>query len=284
MGGRARDITAGSDWPELARRLAGRVSVVVGAPSSGKSSLVAYAWRRLVAAGHRVARITGDPGQPAFGVPTCVAAAWGRSRRARALWFVGSPSPGGHLLQTVVGVGRLAACARRAGADTIVVDASGLVAGQVGRVLISHTLFAAGADAAVWVKRGDEKEDLQGLLEALGVEVFVTRSPLPRPRDMEERRAYREKLWAAHFASSAARKLDARRVLDPAWAPLAEAERPDAFSGAVAGLIGADGFCLGLGIVQSASRNDVVIETAVRKTLEPASVRIARCDAAEVIA
>jgi polynucleotide 5'-hydroxyl-kinase GRC3/NOL9 len=255
-GGREGAVVPGPGWRAALARLAGDTVMVVGAADRGKSHLTRHL---LEQASVRAAVVSADVGQPSLGVPGCLAMAAGEPwREPDALWFVGDTSPVRHLLPTVVGTARLAARARAAGADLVVVDTGGLVDGPAGRVLKYHKALAAGVSDVLAVVAGDELEPLLALLGGIARVHRVRPAPAARARGRDERRAYRERRFRAHLRGATSMRFDARRVLGPGWSP---GETP--LPGAVVGLLDRDGFCLGLGIVQG--RRGGRVEILVRR-------------------
>ncbi len=111
--------------------------------------------------------VDADIGQASIGPPTCVSLGMveGEIRGCEdiplaALDFVGSPSPKGHLLQCATGAAVMTAAARAAGAETVVVDTTGLIAGSAGRGLKSAKVRLTGADVVIALQRDEEAEHL----------------------------------------------------------------------------------------------------------------------------
>ncbi len=252
-------IEPGPDWKALAERVAQRTALLVGPPGAGKSSLATFLAERLEARGESVARITADPGQPSFGVPSCIAARWPGG--GDAMWFVGSTSPVGHLLPATVGLARLADAARTAGAGSILIDASGLIAGGAARALAAHNLLAARAQVAIVVGRDPELAALGALLGAFAEDVAATSSPRARDRGPEERRTFRAAMFAHHFATARAHTFDRAAVVGPDWLPMGSPPRIP--KGTVCGLLDPAGFCLGLGLVVETRAGRLVLHTPV---------------------
>ena len=90
-----------------------------------------------VITGQKVGWLDGDIGQATLGVPGSVGLALldaaGEERpRAEKSFFVGAVSPRGHMLPLLVGLRRLRDHALAAGAVTVLVDTTGLVAAEAG--------------------------------------------------------------------------------------------------------------------------------------------------------
>ena len=124
-----------SEWAAIdVAHLQGTV-MVIGGVDTGKSTFARYLFLRLCQAGRRVAYLDSDMGQSTLGLPTTLNMALHDPadppdfppHRHRTAYFVGSTSPRGFMLPTVVGVYRLQQRAVQLGAQVIVVDTTGLI-------------------------------------------------------------------------------------------------------------------------------------------------------------
>jgi polynucleotide 5'-hydroxyl-kinase GRC3/NOL9 len=260
-----RSISPGRDWDRVLARLERGTVLVVGPAGSGKTTLARWLVGQLSRALGRVALVDADPGQSTVGVPGCLGLALTGPWEAPAgMWFVGSTSPGGHLLPAVVGAARLAERARNCGAEVVVVDAPGMVDGGVARVLHHHLAHAVGVDQVVAIQGDDGDRSMDPLLALLqGVSRRVDRlAPAAgaRERSREERRAYREGRFAAHLQGARTRLFSPRRIVGREWLPARPGELAE---GTVLGLLDGSGFCLGLGLVTEVHRDRVAVRTAV---------------------
>jgi len=111
--------------------------MVLGAPDTGKSSLIRFLARELSARGERVAYIDGDMGQSILGPPTTqgvalVGAPWGAGGvpQAGELYFVGSTSPRGHRVETLIGLKKLLERCLVDRGRVALIDTTGYVTGE----------------------------------------------------------------------------------------------------------------------------------------------------------
>lgn len=262
-------ITPALGWQRLLAHLDRGTILVVGGPASGKTSLARWLVGQLGRGLDRVALVDCDPGQTSIGVPGCLGMAiTGPWEAPAALWFVGATSPPGHLLPAVVGAARLVSRARSAGAQAVILDSSGLVAGGAARALHYHLALAAEVDQVVVIggsgdRDGDgaEVEEIVGLLQGEGRTVErVSSSAAARDRGPGARRDYREARFAAHLQGGRARWVSPRRVFGADW----RGEASDGLAeGTVVGFLDGEGFCLGLGIVEEVHEDRVAVYTAV---------------------
>jgi polynucleotide 5'-hydroxyl-kinase GRC3/NOL9 len=121
-------------WKELGLEGLNGILMVVGASDVGKSTFARYLFRRLCRSSTGVAYLDGDPGQSSLGPPTTMTLALARQGESTfppcgPLWrgFVGSVSPAGHMLPVLTVAARLTGAAKKAGAQVIIYDTTGLV-------------------------------------------------------------------------------------------------------------------------------------------------------------
>ncbi len=269
MADRQPDIPRAWSHLELAR-LHG-ILMVIGAPDTGKSTFAQYLFRQLCTESHRVAYLDGDPGQSTLGPPTTMSLAFGASgditfppRGKTWRSFVGAVTPRGHMLPVLVGAARLMQAAQARGADTMIYDTSGLVSSKEGGLNLKLSKIDLLRPSVVFaIQREHELESLlTPLRRSRRVRVVDLRpSPSIKPRDTPTRQAYRASQFAQYF--------HAARPLTVDWDQLAVVPSPGFIFRQLAALEDADGFTLGLGIVQVADlRNKQVELLTPRKTLE----------------
>lgn len=209
------DVPTG--WQETIDRVieARGVCMVVGPVDSGKTTFCGILADRAVKTGIRVAIVDADSGQSDIGPPTCVGMAIVRrpeqlaameSIPADALAFVGTTTPGGHLLQLAAAAADMTGRARSAGAELVIVDTTGLVNGGIGRALKAAKVDLLRPRHLVGIQKKDEVEHvLLPYRKRDEPRLYRVRpSRHVRPRDRDERKAKRERQFAAYFADAAA--------------------------------------------------------------------------------
>ena len=245
-----------------------RVTMVVGASDTGKTTLTAALASVLAVRGARVAAVDADLGQSEIGPPTTVGLGRVPGRLARlgdaevlALEFVGSTSPARAVRQTAEAAGALVARARGADFERIVVDTSGLVAGPLGRWLKRAKIDLVQPDLLVVVERGQES-DAVAREAATRSDLIVLRVPAAgvRRRRQDERRRHRAEALAAYFTDAAAARLPLRAVavrrLDPR--AIARALGPDDV-GLLVGVHDAAGRTRGIGRILGLDGSETLI-------------------------
>jgi len=218
------DIPAG--WQEALGEIVatGGVCLVCGRVDAGKTTFCGVLAARALEAGVKVALVDADPGQSDIGPPAAVgmAVVTGgvgqelascpgalESIPADALSFVGTTSPGGHLLQLAAATYEMVAHARAAHAQLIIVDTTGLVDAGIGRALKAAKVNLLRPRQIAALQKGDEIEHLLAPYrkrdEPLVRRLRVSRRAKARERD--ERKAKRERQFAAYFAAAARREI-----------------------------------------------------------------------------
>ena len=261
---------AAADNAALAAAARVRVTVIIGAGDTGKTTLAARLASALAAAGARVAVVDADVGQSEIGPPTTVGLGavtrpLGRLHDADlvALEFIGDTSPVRRIAQTADATGRLVRRALADGFAHVIVDTGGLVQGALGLALKRAKLRAADPDLLIVVQHQDESELLARALG--GAErpsvVRVAASPAATRRTQTQRRLYRERAFREYLRGAASIRVPAERV--DARAPRG-APPISIVPGLLVGVYGAEGETLGIGRVLSVeTEGRIVVETPV---------------------
>jgi polynucleotide 5'-hydroxyl-kinase GRC3/NOL9 len=244
-----------------------RVTMIVGAGDTGKSTLAAGVAAALAGRGARVAVVDADVGQSEIGPPTTVGLGRVRGPLGRlgdaellALEFIGDTSPVRRIAQTADATGRLVRRALADGFAHVIVDTGGLVEGPLGLALKRAKLRAVDPDLVIVVQRRDESARLA---QALGghdrpAVVRIVAAAAATRRTQTQRRAYRDTTLRAYLSGAAAVDLPLERV-EPARGLSTVVE------GLLVGVHGADDQTLGIGRVRAVDteRARVVVETPV---------------------
>lgn len=210
-------------WEQAVERaLAARVILIIGETDTGKTSFTTFLANGLVARQLRVGVVDADLGQSDIGPPTTIGLGLvsqpidrlGEAEVA-GLYFVGSTSPQGHLLPTVIGTKKMTEKALALGVDRVLVDTSGLVQGELGRTLKQHKIELVDPDLLLCLQRGGESEHiLRPYTRGRRPEILrLAPGAAGRKRSQEERRQHRERTLQAYFHSARALHLDLARVM-----------------------------------------------------------------------
>ncbi len=189
------------------------LTLVLGGPDTGKSTLCQYLIYRAYAAGETAALVDLDLGQSHLGPPGALGLGLFPPRLPgdqglfpEGLYFIGQTSPVGRVLEVAVGCRVLADQARAQGIGRVVVNTSGLITGpaafrlkQAEAELLQPALILA-------LAREQELAPLLRVLESGAPTLWLPVSAQARRRGLEERRQYRQTRFRRYFAT--ARRLD----------------------------------------------------------------------------
>jgi polynucleotide 5'-hydroxyl-kinase GRC3/NOL9 len=204
------------------RAAAARVVLIIGETDTGKTSFTTFLARSLAERAFKVGVVDADLGQSDVGPPTTVGLGLvtrpiGELGEAEVagLYFVGSTSPQGHLLPTVIGTKKMVEKALALGVDRVLVDTSGLIQGELGRTLKQHKIDLVDPDLVLCLQRGGESEHILRPY-GLGRRPEILRLPPgaegPK-RSQEERRQHRERSLQAYFQGARVLHLDLGKVV-----------------------------------------------------------------------
>jgi polynucleotide 5'-hydroxyl-kinase GRC3/NOL9 len=248
---------------------AARITLVLGAGDTGKTTLVTGLASSLAARGIVVGVVDADLGQSDVGPPTTVGL--GRVRRPIAdlgaaeligLEFLGMTSPARCMRETGDATARLVARAFDEGCERVLVDTSGLVEGHFGLALKRIKIDRVHPDLLIALQCRTECEPI---LQRYAGGPVILRLPAATAarRSQAERRRRRQRALDRHLAGAKPVGLDLTRVAArpaPAAGGLAVIE----VLGALVGLDDREGHTRGLGWVSALD-----VETA-RLTVETA--------------
>lgn len=206
-------LTGLEGWEKAADNIEaekGRV-IVLGAPDSGKTTLARFLVDRWTKKGLAVAMVDADMGQSTLGPPSTIGMGifnspphWLSEIPYKSISFVGSTSPDGHFLSTIVGVKKMTELAEVSGADITLIDSTGLVYGNAGRLLKSKKIDVIAPAHIVAVQEDDEIEHLLiPYIKQDAIKIHrVATSKNVKIKSKEQRRSYREIKFREYFKDS----------------------------------------------------------------------------------
>jgi polynucleotide 5'-kinase involved in rRNA processing len=256
-----------SPWEELDLSEISGTLMIVGSSDVGKSTFSRYLFKRLCTIYPRVAYLDGDPGQAILGPPSTMTLAMTdnrddtfppRGRRWRT--FVGSVSPVGNMLAVLTCAARLLEAARKAGAQVVIYDTTGLVEPARGGIHLKLAKIDLLRPKVLFALQRDQ--ELQTLVLPLRRRRHIlvlefSPSPAAQRRDISVRKAHRAAQFARYFTKSSQLRVN--------WTQFAVLPAPRFNLHRLVALEDADGFTIGLGIVEKIDRiyRQVILYTPV---------------------
>jgi polynucleotide 5'-hydroxyl-kinase GRC3/NOL9 len=210
-------------WEDAARRFLATagLTMVVGGPDTGKSTLCRYLVYRAYVAGSPVALVDLDLGQSHLGPPGTLGLGLfpprfpgDRGLFPEGLYFIGQTSPVGAILEVAVGCRVLVDQAHARGVQRLLINTSGLVHG-----FAAHRLKQAQTELLQpqLLLALDREGELSPLLRTLdqGQSTLLTLpvSSCAVRRGLEERRLYREERFRRYWEKSSPLDLSLSEVV-----------------------------------------------------------------------
>ncbi|GAK54538.1 hypothetical protein U14_05825 [Candidatus Moduliflexus flocculans] len=188
-----------------------KIILILGEKDTGKSTLTLTLANQLFRDGFRVGIVDADIGQSDIGPPTTVG--FGEvtaeltklaDTTLRGMYFVGDTRPTGHLLQLVAGTSRMVAQALANGMEKVLIDTTGMVAGQFGRVLKTQKIAAVAPDLILCIQRGEECEHILRSYAAFRKPAILRLAPHDdcRVKTQPFRQNHRAAMFQQHFVAA----------------------------------------------------------------------------------
>lgn len=258
----ASNLIVPPEWESLAAQDMRGAVLLIGGTDSGKTSLAHYLLQQWAPRVQTIALMDCDVGQGALGLPaTMTLRVITGTQHTDYMYFVGAISPRGHMLRILVGVHTLYEKALSLGAETVIVDSTGLVdPGQGGLALKQAKVDLLMPCHVIALTRGAE---LNPILASWRnhplVRITTLRvSPHARIRSRAERVAWRRERWEAYFKQAIPLTFPLQSIAAVNWL-LPTAQR-------ICGFVDAEGLCRGVGRVTYVARGSTTItaETPLR--------------------
>ncbi|GAH34262.1 unnamed protein product, partial [marine sediment metagenome] len=207
------------DWLEIANKiLKDRGAVMVlGATDTGKSIctlLFANFWAKH---GRKVGIVDVDMGQSDLGPPTTMGMVVIdkpikslEEALVDTLYFVGSTSPLNYFLPTICGTKKLIDEGKKKGAEIIIVDTTGLVKGNPGRILKENMIDIISPSHIIVLQRRDELEHILkniNLTDRIVIHRLFPCTEVKRKTYFQRREA-REEKFREYFKQSSSLKIN----------------------------------------------------------------------------
>lgn len=183
----------------------------MGDKDTGKTTFVTHLANTLFSQGCSVGIIDADIGQSDIGPPTTIG--FGVVQRPlntpgdvdlQSLYFVGAISPKGHLLPLVIGTRKMLDKALNQDIQKILIDTTGLVQGQLGRVLKQQKIELVAPDVLVCLQKSNECEPLLKVYQSFEKPRVMRLSANQhcRTKTPSERQANRARLFESYFTAA----------------------------------------------------------------------------------
>ena len=188
-----------------------RTIFVMGDRDTGKTTFVLALANELFRQGFSVGIVDADIGQSDIGPPTTVGFGVVQAplttlgdAAVRSLYFVGSISPKGCLLPLVIGARKMLDTALAHGLQKIILDTTGLISGQLGRVLKTYKIQLTAPDVIVCLQRARECEPILSAYHAFGKPIILRHSPAAqcRSKTLSDRQNHRATLFQRYFTGA----------------------------------------------------------------------------------
>jgi polynucleotide 5'-hydroxyl-kinase GRC3/NOL9 len=241
------------------------VILLLGRSDSGKTTKCIQLVNAALKMGHRVAVVDTDVGQSEIGPPTAISfgMAYHPIKRLNEilpdrLYFVGVTSPAHRLARVVDGSIRMVQLAKDAGASLIIVDTSGMVAGNLGHVLKLKKIDRIKPDRIVALQSKQELEPILSHVNQMDIRIY--RSPIhpeTRSKSVRYRSLKRKKQFADYFNKAVLKQLNSAKIKLQGF-PVSKDESH--LKHLIVGLEDRYGDTLEIGLIHSFNRSSSIIE------------------------
>ncbi|MFH0812785.1 MAG: Clp1/GlmU family protein [Pseudomonadota bacterium] len=198
-----------------------RITMVIGASDTGKTTLVKYLATAISNAGHTCGIIDADMGQSEIGPPTTIGLGGIyepiksiHQVEVSGIYFVGSISPKGYLLPTVIGTKKMVDRAVRMGFDRILIDTTGLVQGPLGQTLKGYKIELIEPDLLIFLQRQSECMPIIKRFRSTSQPQILVLCPSHQvsTKSPAKRKEYRERALISYFSNRRIKKLDLKNL------------------------------------------------------------------------
>jgi len=201
--------------------LKAQTTIVIGSTDTGKTTLVQAMANEISSASRSCAIVDSDMGQSDIGPPTTIGLGAVHAPIEKmdqveviGIYFVGSISPKGHLLQTIVGTKRMVDKGIQMGFDHILIDTTGLVNGTLGQSLKGHKIEIVQPELIIFLQHKTECEYLIRRFTRFSKypPIVISPSKKIRKKTLTERREYRKRAILDYFSCKYEKEVDLDRL------------------------------------------------------------------------
>lgn len=207
------------DWIEIANIIlkSRGVVLVLGATDTGKSICTLLFANFCVKHGRKIGIVDVDMGQSDLGPPTTIGMALInkpvkslKKVSADTLYFIGSTSPLNYFLPTICGTKKLIDESKKKGAEIIIVDTTGLVKGNPGRILKEYMIDIISPCHIIALQRKDKIEHILKNINLTDGIIVHRLSPCTevKRKTYFQRREAREEKFRKYFEDASSLKIN----------------------------------------------------------------------------
>jgi len=212
-------ITPDKSWHALLADLLKNpgAAMVIGTSDSGKSTLIKFLLNGILAEKKKACLVDADVGQTSLGVPGTITRKIFRRPKDLGnftpdeMIFTGVTNPAMNFSGVLEGTRQMAEACRRKEIPHILIDTTGLVAGEVGKALKLAKIRLLKPRHVIAIEREGELEHILPYLKGIKVHRLAP-SPLVKRRSPDKRSAYRERKFAEYFKGARVQKMDIRKL------------------------------------------------------------------------
>ncbi len=193
------------EWEKILEKLMFQrgIAILLGATDSGKSTFARYLVNRLVSANVKTSIVDSDVGQSTLGLPGTISLKHfnypqeSEEYYFEKIFFVGSTNPMKRLNLMIEGTKKMVDLCKNK-SEVIVIDTTGLVAGEEGKALKIGKIRAIKPDHIIALQKGEELEHILTLLDTFQIHRLKV-SAMVKTRDKEQRFRYRLEKFRKYF-------------------------------------------------------------------------------------
>ncbi|UCE06227.1 MAG: AAA family ATPase [bacterium] len=250
-------INTDEKWQYLLNKMkheaALKIIYVIGSNDSGKTTFCQFLSDNL-SRDFSIAYIDCDPGQSIIGPPTTIGLEKlfqsEDKQQTKHIYFVGSTTPRGHLLQSLTGIKKLTEKAVSLGSQRIILDSCGFVLDQPAREFQFRVIDLIQPNYLIVLHRSDEDfRWVSNFRRHPKINIYrLSISPSIISRTPAERRQYREQKFEKYFETAESQELILRGIGFHGRIP--DLRNPEKYRNRLIALCDAENFVMTLGIVQ----------------------------------